>query len=169
MSDNGRVQKPQPVELGIKEMKIKSGDSSEEEAYGTIRVGKIKEESAPASGTNSPMKLDMKHDVKSITPSPRKARRRSTSPETPKNEHMQAVGGDITVKQEPGQLPKLARTASQKVMARSSRLFDDLPDVTDEATSVFQVLTECTYSAKYLGTTEHAMDCDCAEEWGKIE
>ncbi|KAI7517432.1 hypothetical protein KC331_g21708, partial [Hortaea werneckii] len=26
-------------------------------------------------------------------------------------------------------------------------------------------MSECTYANKYLGTTEHALECDCAEEW----
>lgn len=78
------------------------------------------------------------------------------------------VGGDITVRLEPGQPPKLARSTSQKVVPRPPQLFLDLPDSTKEARSTFEVMETCTYANKYMGYTEHAMDCDCAEEWGKL-
>jgi histone-lysine N-methyltransferase SETD2 len=78
-----------------------------------------------------------------------------------------SVGGDITLKQEPGKPPKLARSASQKVIARPPQLFDHLPNSVNEATESFEVIGSCIYSSKYMGHTEHAMECDCAEEWGK--
>jgi histone-lysine N-methyltransferase SETD2 len=80
---------------------------------------------------------------------------------------MESVGGDITVKLEPGKAPKLARSSSQKVVSRPAPLFTEEPDMYDEATSSFEVMVDCTYAAKWLGSTEHAMDCDCREEWGK--
>lgn len=82
-------------------------------------------------------------------------------------EEIELVGGDVTVKTEPGQPLKLARSASQKIAPRPPPLFNDLPDATDDAKSLFMVMDACTYSNKYLGYTEHAMECDCAEEWGK--
>jgi len=78
------------------------------------------------------------------------------------------VGGDITVQLEPGEPPKLARSSSQKVVPRPPQLFLDLPDSTEEARSTFEVMEMCTYANKYMGYTEHAMECDCAEEWGKL-
>jgi histone-lysine N-methyltransferase SETD2 len=78
------------------------------------------------------------------------------------------VGGDITVKMEPGQPPKLSRSSSQKVVAQPPQLFLHLPDSTAEAQSTFEVMETCTYANKYMGYTEHAMECDCAEEWGKL-
>lgn len=89
----------------------------------------------------------------------------ASSPDTDAHEEM--VGGEITVKMEPGKALKLARTASQKVVARPPPLFLDLPDATEEAKETFVVLPECTYGNKYLGSTEHALECDCSEEWGK--
>ena len=71
------------------------------------------------------------------------------------------------VKQQPGQLPKLARSSSQKLALKPPPLFLDLPSRTEEAKSAFQVLSACTYQSKMIGTTEAAMDCECAEEWGK--
>ncbi|KAM5444769.1 histone methyltransferase set2 [Microsporum ferrugineum] len=93
-----------------------------------------------------------------------------SSPDRPSSalkdeEPEEKVGGDITVKQEPGQPPKLARSASKKVVPRQPQMFDHLPDSTAEATSLFQVIDACTYSNKNMGYTDHAMECDCAEEW----
>lgn len=78
------------------------------------------------------------------------------------------VGGGITVKLEPGQPPKLTRNSSQKVIPRPPRLFLDLPDSTKEAQKTFEVIEACQYANKYMGYTEHAMECDCAEEWGEF-
>ncbi|KAL3481836.1 hypothetical protein BJX99DRAFT_218311 [Aspergillus californicus] len=75
------------------------------------------------------------------------------------------VGGDISVKLEPGQPPKLARSSSQKVLARPPQLFRHLPDSTQEAQKTFEVIETCQYANKYMGYTEHAMECDCSEEW----
>jgi histone-lysine N-methyltransferase SETD2 len=77
------------------------------------------------------------------------------------------VGGGISVKMEPGQPPKLARSSSQKVVPRPPQLFLDLPDSTEEAQRTFEVIETCQYANKYMGYTEHAMECDCAEEWGE--
>ena len=82
------------------------------------------------SRTQSPMK---KHEVD--TPSPGSARE-------------EIVGGDITLKMEPGKAPKLSRTASQKVVSRPPPLFLDLPDSTAAAKETFVVLSECTYANK---------------------
>jgi hypothetical protein len=62
---------------------------------------------------------------------------------------------------------KLGRSGSQKAIPRSAPLFDHLEDATMEATRSFFVLDACTYANKCLGYTEHAMECDCNEEWGK--
>ncbi|KAH8702593.1 SET and WW domain protein [Talaromyces proteolyticus] len=75
------------------------------------------------------------------------------------------IGGDITLKQEPGKPPKLSRSASQKVISRPPQLFDHLPNSANEACQSFEVIKACIYSSKYMGHTEHAMECDCAEEW----
>lgn len=81
----------------------------------------------------------------------------------------QKVGGDITVKLEPGKPPKLSRSSSQKVVARPPQLFNHLPDSLEEACSTFELIDECIYANKYMGYTEHAMECDCSEEWGKMQ
>lgn len=77
------------------------------------------------------------------------------------------MGGDVEVIQEPGEAPKLSRTMSKKAVSRPPPLFKDLQDATSEAQRTYEVIERCTYGNKYLGTTDHAMDCECNEEWGK--
>ncbi|KAJ5169172.1 Histone-lysine N-methyltransferase H3 lysine-36 specific [Penicillium canariense] len=77
----------------------------------------------------------------------------------------QTVGGDVIVKQEPDQPLKLSRTSSQKVVPRPPQLFSHLPDSTADALATFEQIEACWYANKYMGYTEHAMECDCAEEW----
>ncbi|KAF2223257.1 hypothetical protein BDZ85DRAFT_124574 [Elsinoe ampelina] len=82
-----------------------------------------------------------------------------------KPEAQETVGGDITLKMEPGEPPKLSRRTSQKVPVRPPQLFTHLPDATAEAKTSFDVLTGCTYANKGLGYTEPPLECDCNEEW----
>ena len=63
---------------------------------------------------------------------------------------------------------KATRSASQKAVRRHQPLVEDLPDATSEAETSFVVIESCTYANKFLGYTEHAMECDCAEEWGEL-
>jgi len=64
--------------------------------------------------------------------------------------------------------PKPSRKASQKMAKSPPPLFAHLPDVTEESCSTFQVIHDCLYGAKSMGSSEHdALDCDCNEEWGK--
>ncbi len=99
--------------------------------------------------------------------SPIKSEKLSPSPQMMKDGHPDVVGGEMTVKMEPAHPPKLARTASQKASARPPALFDSYPDKTEESKGTFQVIGACIYSSKQIGSTEQAMECDCAEEWGK--
>ena len=163
MGDGSSANKAQKVEEGIKEMKIENTDS-EEEVWGTITVGEEEQETASRSDTGSPIKVDVE------TPTKLHKNRESplqSPPKMPKDEHEETLGGEITVKMEPGQPPKLQRSSTQKILTRAPTLYDHLPDKTLEATGAFQVITDCTYSNKNLGYTEHAMECDCSEEWGK--
>ena len=88
-----------------------------------------------------------------------------STPQSPVEQNEDTISAEIVVKLEPGKAPKLARTASQKVISRAPTLFLDEPNRYDEATSSFQVIESCTYANKNLGITEPALECDCAEEW----
>lgn len=130
---------------------------------GRLRTDEIKEESA-SSNSQSPSDTSMR----SASQSPTKHEKASQSPFTSSEKHEEIVGGEITVKQEPGQPPKLSRSTLQKIVARSPPVFSDYEDKIKEARETFEVIPECSYSSKYIGSSEHdSMDCDCAEEWGK--
>ncbi len=69
---------------------------------------------------------------------------------------------------ENGSAPKLARKPSQKMAASRNPppVFDHLPNATEDACSTFQVITDCLYGSRNMGSSDHdALDCDCAEEW----
>lgn len=89
----------------------------------------------------------------------------SSTVSTPKTEEVTPCS--VTLKQQPGQPPKLARSTSQKVTPRAPPTYHDYPNKTDEARGTFQVIPGCVYSSKAIGATDHAMDCECAEEWGQ--
>ena len=81
------------------------------------------------------------------------------------------MNGHSTPKMEPEEdvkPTKTSRSTKSQAVPRVAPLFDHLPDATSEATSLFAVMESCTYSNKYLGYTEHAMECDCSEEWGML-
>lgn len=125
------------------------------------RSASVAGEDLTTTGPNTP------RSTKKASRSPIKSEQMAQSPAVKHDEEM--VGGDIELKLEPGKPPKLQRKASQKVERRPPPLFFDYENKTAEATSAFTVLSECVYANKYLGTTEHALECDCAEEWGKSQ
>ena len=93
----------------------------------------------------------------------------SQSPSTTSEKQEEIVGGEVTLKMEPGEPPKLARTSSQKIKTRPPRLYLDAVDKTMEARRHFDMLPGCNYANRHIGSTEHgSMDCDCEEEWGKL-
>ncbi|RII24839.1 hypothetical protein CUC08_Gglean011852 [Alternaria sp. MG1] len=159
MSDSESDQNTARLEPELREMKLEAATSDGAgESKDTSQVKVEVDDRAPTplaipprlktrSRTQSPM---TKHEVD--TPSPGSARE-------------EIVGGDITLKMEPGKAPKLSRTASQKVVSRPPPLFLDLPDSTAAAKETFVVLSECTYANKTIGTTDPALECDCQEEY----
>lgn len=111
----------------------------------------------------------MPRDVKEEPTPHLKQESPSHSPDEMSSQREVVVGGDVTLKQEPGQAPKLGRTSSHKMTVGPPRTFQDEPDKTDEAQRTFQMLSECSYSSKSIGSSTHDyMECDCSEEWGKI-
>lgn len=102
------------------------------------------------------------------TPSPIKTEKMSQSPQKMHDELLEVVGGETTIKLEPAHPPKFARMTSHKAPPRPVTLFDSYADKTEESKGTFQVIEACVYSSKQIGSTEQAMECDCAEEWSKI-
>lgn len=166
MNDHSGPGKPVKFETDMEKLKL------EEDGLGGSRLHDIPASvvgSAQRSALSTPVEggSPYKRASKSSTQSPDKSQYVSQSP-TEKTEQEAMIGGDITLKSEPGKAPKLSRTTSQKVIAKPPPLFSDVPDKTLEARGTFQVIPDCTYAAKYLGYTEHALECDCSEEWGKF-
>lgn len=89
-------------------------------------------------------------------------------PRRRRSQQMAVETTEVTLKMEPGEPPKLARSLGQKVVGRPLMMYDHLPDKTAEAQQSFQMIQDCIYANKYIGSTEHdSMECDCAEEWGE--
>lgn len=74
--------------------------------------------------------------------------------------------GHSTLETKPARTSKTSKSGKKNI-PRVAPLFDDLPDTTNEANSGYQVVEACLYQNKFLGYTEHAMECDCQEEWSK--
>ncbi|KAI6778826.1 Histone-lysine N-methyltransferase [Emericellopsis cladophorae] len=65
------------------------------------------------------------------------------------------------------QKPKLSRKASQQP-PRPPVLYTDLADATDESCETFQVIPDCLYGSKHLGSTDNdTFDCDCNQAWSQ--
>ena len=143
-------------------MRLGNGDSLAKSA--NSKSNSWKDEFAESQGSTP-------RDVKMESASQSPVRRTSLtqSPEEPLAKREQVVGGEVTLKMEPGQPPKLSRNLSHKMVAGPLQLFNDAPDRTEEARSSFQVLSACSYSSKYIGSSkvEEDLECDCSEEWGK--
>ena len=157
MTEHKRSRRPKGIENGVEELHLENGD-----ALG--RLGREIKEEATNSNRSSPRDTSMK----SSSQSPIKTEVPTHSPSTGSEKHEEVVGGEVTVKLEPGHPPKLARSSSHKIISKPARLFHNLPSKTEESKNTFQVLEQCSYTSKYIGSTDHgAMDCECAEEWGK--
>ncbi|KAI5926407.1 histone-lysine N-methyltransferase [Camillea tinctor] len=114
--------------------------------------------SAPRETT---VTVKKEHDSAASTPNGSKgSRSQSLSPDEPK------ARSDSASTPDGSQPPKLSRKASHKVVPRTTTLYTDEPDVTAASCERFQVIPDCLYGSKSLGSTEHdALDCDCNEEW----
>ncbi len=112
----------------------------------------IKKEQASASASATPNGSNAKSPASSVSPDEIKPDNDSVS--TP----------------DQGPPPKLSRSKSaQKVQQAPAMLFDHLPDATEESCKNFQVINDCLYGSKHMGSSQHdALDCDCAEEWRKL-
>lgn len=104
----------------------------------------------------------------------------STDSASPNNSKMDSRGtsmspddtksaGETAATPDHASAPKLSRKSSQKPVRSPPTLFDHLPDVTAQACSTFQVINDCLYGSRNMGSSDHdALDCDCTEEWRKF-
>jgi hypothetical protein len=156
MSDDGLDNKPEAVDTALGDMKLESPDA----ALDTIKANGSAEPSLTPAATKT-----------SRSPSLEGSNSLSSAAQTPVSgvyEHEEILEGEVALKLEPGKPPKLSRKSSQKIMSRPPLLFDHLPDSTLEAVTTFQVIRDCIYGSKYMGSSEHdALGCDCSEEWSE--
>jgi hypothetical protein len=64
---------------------------------------------------------------------------------------------------------KQSRGSNTPIAKHEPQLYGDLPDVTEEATSTFEVINVCIYSSKWIGDSgqdSEAMSCECKEQFG---
>ena len=157
MTEHKQSRKPRGIENGVEGLHLESAG-----AVGNL--GKEIKKEATGSNRSSPRDTSMN----SSSQSPIKVELPTQSPSTGSEKHEEVVGGEVTVKLEPGHPPKLSRSSSHKILSKPASLFQHLPSKTEDSKDTFQVLEQCSYTSKYIGSTEHgSMDCDCAEEWGK--
>ncbi|QSZ30627.1 hypothetical protein DSL72_000185 [Monilinia vaccinii-corymbosi] len=159
MADDTQEAQPEAVNAALGEMKL--GEDMEAQDFSNGTNGYL---STPTEIKGShPKTPDL---VNSRSQSPSGNQSTSQTPKSGDGEDEETIGSDITVTVEPGKVPKLSRKSSQKVIPRSPPLFNDLPDSTEEAASVFQVIKDCIYGAKHMGASDHdTLDCDCPEEY----
>ncbi|GME27009.1 Set and WW domain protein [Neofusicoccum parvum] len=162
MSDSDSDRQATRLEPEVRDMKLEP-DTPARDGDADVKAS-VEEDGKERPEASNGAAASPEEAVKSRTQTPVKMERSSESPGEG-SEHEEILGGEITLKMEPGKGPKLARTTSQKVVSRPPPLFLDAEDKTAEALGTFDVLPSCTYANKSLGSTEPAIDCDCAEEW----
>lgn len=160
MDDDGQVRTPKKMEPRTEDIPLRNGILSHD-PMDRIRITEIKEETV--SGSSSP-----KTARSNSSPHSLQTEKIPQTSHRGKEDHEETVGGDVILKHEPGQPPKLARTSSQRFIARAAPMFITYADKTEESKTTFTPISGCIYSNKSIGSTEQAMECDCAEEWGKI-
>jgi histone-lysine N-methyltransferase SETD2 len=135
---------------------IKHEESISPSASPSLKATRLKSSRSPSASTPSNGPLDADRDT-------------STAKKEPNEANGQLSTSTSPIKPEPKAPSKPAKgsRAASKLPPRVAPIFDHLPDATSEATSTFTVLDACTYQNKYLGFSEHALDCDCSEEWGE--
>lgn len=134
----------------------------EDEALATVKMEEVKIEDGLATSNGAKMERDASR-TSSQHKSNHGSRVASLSPGD-ENTNDEAVSTPGTTSR-----PKLSRKASQKPVKREAPLFADLPDVTGESCSTFQVIPDCLYGSKHMGSTDNdALDCDCRAEWRKF-
>lgn len=154
--------KQDDIELEVRDMKLEQERDVDMDTIPLAQsVKKERSASVGGSGFSTPK------GVKKQSQSPLKSEAMSQSPAFKMEDGDTKIGGEVELKIEPNEAPKLVRKTSQRAPRRPPPLFFDYEDKTTEATSSFSLLAECVYANKHLGTTEHALECDCAEEWGK--
>ncbi|KIX02748.1 uncharacterized protein Z518_08690 [Rhinocladiella mackenziei CBS 650.93] len=186
LSRNPSRQEYADEETMVEVKREESVDSEVADDLSNARVAAVKQENAASPPDSPSLAAAQRKESRSPSTSTASSRRpltsdRDTASATAKSEakesdsnghrhtHTSTSNPTSPGKPEPKELSKPAkappRTAASKLPPRVAPLFDHLPDATAEATSTFTLIDACTYQNKYLGFSEHALDCDCSEEW----
>ncbi|KAG6027253.1 histone methyltransferase set2 [Claviceps citrina] len=121
------------------------------------RMSRIRLEDGASNGTPEAM------DIAAYTPSTAKA---GGSPASVNGVKPESEGFNTPASGK----PRLSRKSSQKTAEPEYQLFDHLPNATEDSCKGFQVIRDCLYGSKHLGSTDNdALDCDCAEDWREGE
>ncbi|KFY64717.1 hypothetical protein V496_03080 [Pseudogymnoascus sp. VKM F-4515 (FW-2607)] len=156
MSDQEITPKAEAVDAALGDMKLAEEDFVTEAKLAT----------PPSNTDDNPQPSPTPTPKQSRSPTPEDMENKSETPTSEDEINTEVVEGDIVVVQEPGKAPKLSRKASQKVVFRPPPLFDHLEDATPECVTKFQVIQDCIYGSKYMGSADHeALGCDCSEDW----
>lgn len=160
MSDQEEITpKTESVDAALGDMKLVEEDSATEAKLAT----------PPLNTDDSPQRSPTPTPKQSRLPTPEDMGVKSETPTSEDEVNTEVVEGDIVVVQEPGKAPKLSRKATKKVVFRPPPLFDHLEDATPECITKFQVIQDCIYGSKYMGSADHeALGCDCSEDWRKL-
>src|SRR3569833_439578 len=123
------------------------------------RPSEVKGDGKRSKGPNGVARV--KRERGSPSPSPDASKSSRLSPADAKG------GSESASTPDTGSGTKLSRKASQKLVTRAAPVtFKHLSDVTAESQRHFQIINDCLYGSKHMGSSEHdALDCDCTEEW----
>jgi hypothetical protein len=166
MAEDSRDIKADTVDAALGEMKLEESGDYDSANEAAAPNGKYEDAATPGDTKRSRSGTPAH---KSASGSPMKDSRGSQTPRSDSDEEEKAIDGEITLTVEPGKAPKLSRKSAQKVAARPPPLYNDLPDSTEEALSVFQRIPECLYGSKSMGKSKMSddddspIDCDCSE------
>ncbi|KAH7143930.1 hypothetical protein EDB81DRAFT_935382 [Dactylonectria macrodidyma] len=131
----------------------------EDDEYTTGKMGEIKLEEGGANGAR------LKQERSASIPTPNDSHVGSQSPALSQDSLKSRSGSAETPSST--KAAGLSRKASQKLaVKREHVLYTQLPDVTAESRKAFQIIPDCLYGSKHLGSTDNdALDCDCRDDW----
>lgn len=175
MSEDERLVQPEGVDEALEEMHIAespfaalgqtSSSTSTSEYHEALPPADLPQHtSTQVPAHNSPQDTPMQRSQTPVDMS-----RRRQTPALKEDQSQNEVDDPDTLIVEEAfepRAPKPSRKVAQKFVPRPPPLFNDYPDKTEEATSIFEVIRDCMYGSKYMGSADHdSLGCDCNEEF----
>lgn len=76
---------------------------------------------------------------------------------------------DTATPETPQAVPSRSRKQTKNIVIKHAAVYSHLPDATEESCNSFQVINECLYGSKYMGSSDtDTLDCECAEDWSML-